>query len=210
MVGEPVLAAVDALFAALEEVEMPAPAEELVARFQSMDAARRQAVLRRVLAEPAPTTEALAEYGLLSAALQVVFSQMVARLDAQHLHPVGDGACPACGSPPLASLLVGWPGARNTRYCACGLCGTLWNYVRIKCTLCGSTKGIAYQEIEGDAGTIKAETCKSCRRYVKILHQHKDPALEPMADDVASLGLDLLLRETGFVRGGVNPFLLGY
>jgi FdhE protein len=27
---------------------------------------------------------------------------------------------------------------------------------------------------------------------------------------VASLGLDLLMRQTGFRRGGVNPFLLGY
>ena len=61
------------------------------------------------------------------------------------------------------------------RFCACALCGTLWNYVRIKCTLCGSTKGIGYQEVEGGAGTVKAETCDNCRGYVKILHQHKDP-----------------------------------
>ena len=67
--------------------------------------------------------------------------------------------------------------------------------MRIKCTLCGSTKGIAYQEIEGHGDTIKAETCDSCRGYVKVLHQHKDPALEPIADDIASLGLDLLVRE---------------
>jgi FdhE protein len=57
---------------------------------------------------------------------------------------------------------------------------------------------------------VKAETCGSCRGYVKILHQHKDPALDPVADDVASLGLDVLLRETGYRRGAVNPFLLGY
>jgi FdhE protein len=108
------------------------------------------------------------------------------------------------------SLVVGWEGAHGTRFCACALCGTLWNYVRIKCTLCGTTKGIAYQGIEGDAGTIKAETCESCRGYVKILHQHKDPALDPIADDVATLALDLLLRDAGLRRGAVNPFLLGY
>ncbi len=209
-VGEPVLNTADALFAALKEVTIPPLAQDAIERILAGNVEQRQAALQQVLAGLVPATEALAEYGLLSAALQVVFSRMAARLDAQHLHPVGDGACPVCGSPPLASLLVGWPGAHNTRYCACGLCGTLWNYVRIKCTLCGSTKGIAYQEIEGDAGTIKAETCKSCHRYVKILHQHKDPELEPLADDIASLGLDLLLRETGFARGGVNPFLLGF
>ena len=43
--------------------------------------------------------------------------------------------------------------------------------MRIKCALCGSTKGIAYQELEGGPGTIKAETCDACRTYVKILYQ---------------------------------------
>jgi len=42
------------------------------------------------------------------------------------------------------------------------------------------------------------------------MYQQQNPALDPVADDVASLGLDLLVRETGFRRGGVNPFLLGY
>jgi FdhE protein len=210
MVSEPVLHAADGLFAGLRVVAVPAPAQDAIERLLASTTDQKQAALQQVLAEASPITEALAEYGLLSAALQVVFTRMAARLDAQTLRPVGDGACPVCGSPPLASLLVGWPGAYNTRYCVCGLCGALWNYVRIKCTLCGSTKGIAYQEIDGDAGTIKAETCESCRRYVKILHQLKDPELEPLADDVASLGLDLLVRETGFARGGVNPLLLGY
>jgi hypothetical protein len=31
-----------------------------------------------------------------------------------------------------------------------------------------------------------------------------------LADDVALLGLDLLMRGTGFSRGGGNPFLLDY
>jgi len=47
-------------------------------------------------------------------------------------------------------------------------------------------------------------------RYLNILQQQKDPDLEPIADDVASLGFDLLVRELGFWRGGANPFLLGY
>jgi FdhE protein len=45
---------------------------------------------------------------------------------------------------------------------------------------------------------------------VKILQQQKDPALECLADDVASLGLDILMKEQGYRRGGVNPFLMGY
>ena len=68
------------------------------------------------------------------------------------LVPVGDGVCPACGGAPVASVVVGWQGAHGTRFCACSLCATQWHEVRIKCVLCGSTKGIAYQELDGGAG----------------------------------------------------------
>ena len=107
------------------------------------------------------------------------FARLAARLDAAALVPVGDGVCPVCGGPPPASMVVGWLGAHGARYLRLRLCGTLWNYVRVKCALCGSTKGIAYQEIEGGAGTVKAETCDDCHGYVKILQQHKDPAVDP-------------------------------
>jgi FdhE protein len=107
-------------------------------------------------------------------------------------------------------LIVGWRGAHGARFCACSLCATQWHAVRIKCVLCSSTKGISYQERDAGSGTIKAECCEECRGYVKILHQHTDPALDPVADDVASLGLDLLLRDKGYRRGAGNPFLLGY
>jgi FdhE protein len=43
-----------------------------------------------------------------------------------------------------------------------------------------------------------------------VLNQQKDPALDPVADDVASLGLDILVRDLNFRRGAVNPFLMGY
>jgi len=110
----------------------------------------------------------------------------------------------------MASAVVGWPGAHNIRFCSCSLCGTLWHVVRIKCALCGSTEGIGYHCIEGKPETVKAETCEKCRRYVKILYQVKDPLLDPLGDDIASLDLDMLLAKAGWQRGGQNLFLLGY
>jgi FdhE protein len=193
----------------LHGITMTPEAAAAHVRLEAADDATREAMLRNLLSDAVPAAS-FAEHGLMAAALQVHFARLAASLDAKRLKPVGDGACPACGGPPVASLIVGWGGAHGTRFCACALCGTLWNYVRVKCTLCASTKGIAYHGIAGDAGTIKAETCDSCRAYVKILYQHKDPALEPVADDVSSLGLDLLVREQGFRRGAFNPFLLGY
>jgi FdhE protein len=197
------------VIAGLADVAMPELARAALGRLEAADTLSRMTMIRNVLTDAIPA-DAFAEHALVAAALQAHFARLAARLAAKRLRPVGDGVCPACGGPPVASVVVGWQGAHGTRFCACSLCGTLWNYVRIKCTLCASTKGIAYQGIEGDAGTIKAETCESCHGYVKILHQHTDPALDPVADDVATLGLDLLLRDAGFRRGAVNPFLLGY
>jgi len=202
-------ATLDRLLAAIGTCEMPAPARAALHHVRAADPATTADMVRSVLADAIPV-EALAEHVFVAAALQVHFARLAAQLDGARLVPVGDGACPACGGPPVSSMLVGWHGAHGTRFCACALCGTLWNYVRIKCVACGSTKGISYQEIEDGAGTVKAETCEACRSYVKILHHVKDPALDPVADDVASLGLDLLMRETELRRAGVNPFLLGY
>ena len=77
---------------------------------------------------------------------------------------------------------------------------------------CGSTEGIRYREIEGGPGAdlVRAECCATCNSYVKIMLQHKDAALDPVADDVATVALDMLLRDDATRRGAVNPFLLGY
>ena len=137
----------------------------------------------------------------------------LARTLAEHvaaLAPVGVGACPACGGPPVSSTIVGWQGADGARHCPCALCATMWNVVRVKCTLCDSTKGITYMGVEGGTDTVKAETCDECWRYVKILQGQKDALVDAVADDVGSLGLDMLMQGTRYERGAYDPFLLGY
>ncbi|HVI91947.1 MAG TPA: formate dehydrogenase accessory protein FdhE [Dongiaceae bacterium] len=202
-------ATVQRLLAGMDNIDMPPDATAALENVRQTGATAQTEMTRNVLADAIPM-EALAEHVFIALALQLHFCRLAARLDPKRLVPVGDGACPCCGGPPVSSLVVGWPTAHGARYCACSLCGTLWNYVRIRCTQCGSTKGIAYQEVEGGAGTVKAETCDSCHAYVKVLYQDRDPSLEPVADDVASLGLDLLMREGPYRRGARNLFLLGY
>lgn len=178
----------------------------------SLDKARdseRDAMIRCVLATTVPA-EALAEHSFIAAALQFHFTRLAEKLDAKALVPVANNVCPSCGHPPAASLQVGWRGAHGARYCGCGLCGTLWNYASARCTLCDSPKSVGYQEMESGKAIAQAETCPSCHRYVKVFRQDIDPAADILADDVASLGLDLLLRSTTFRRGACNPFLLGY
>jgi FdhE protein len=200
--------AVTLLLQRLQSAEMPQEARAAVDRLAASSEDELHRHLDAALTDV--PTEDLAQRVLILAALQVFFTRRAAQLPASDLLPLGDALCPACGSPPMSSSVVGWPKAYNSRYCACSLCGTLWNVVRIKCVLCSSTAGISYRSIEGKPDAIKAETCETCGHYLKILYQVKDHLLDPLSDDVASLDLDMLVREEGWLRGGYNPFLLGY
>jgi FdhE protein len=202
-------ATLDRLLALAATIDMPDNARAAIERACGADAAARDGMVRAVLADAIPV-ETLADHVYVAAALQLHFARLAARLDPAALVPIGDGVCPACGGAPVASAVVGWKGASGARFCTCSLCATQWHVVRIKCVLCESTKGIAYQELDGGPDTVKAETCENCHGYVKLLQQQKNPSLDVVADDVATLGLDLLLRENGYRRGAVNPFLLGY
>jgi len=201
--------AFDRLLSAAEHLEMPPEARAALTHVRGVERAARDMMIHNVLADAIPF-EALAEHVFVAAAIQVHFARLAVKLDPKSLVEIGHGICPCCGGAPSSTMIVGWAGADGTRFCSCATCGTLWNYIRVQCTLCGSNKKIQYQEVEGYDGQVKAEICEECRGYVKMLYQQKNRDIEPIADDVATLGLDILVQELGFRRGGVNPFLIGY
>ena len=84
---------------------------------------------------------------------------------------------------------------------------TLWHLVRVVCSTCQSTKDISFYHLEGELEAIKAEACPSCNTYRKIFYQEKDIYVDPIADDLATLQLDVLMAEEGFERASGNPFL---
>jgi len=188
---------------------MPAPAAAALDALRQADEAALTEMLGHVVADSVPF-EALPQHLFLSAATQVYAARLAATLNPEKLAPIETGTCPCCGGPPVSSLVTGSQGAEGARYAACAFCGTHWNEVRIKCLACGTTKGVGYKSAETAEATVKAETCDTCRSWVKILYQDKNPALEAVADDVASLGLDLLMQQTDYRRAGFDPFLIGY
>lgn len=202
-------AAFEQLVAKLKSFDLPPGPRAAVEAVAAADTAHRRGLMQAIIADEIPE-DAVAEHVLAAAALQVHCARLAATLDADKLTRVADGACPACGGAPASSMIVGWEGAHGTRFCTCSICATHWHVSRIKCLVCGTEKGIAYHSLEGSPGVVMGETCEECRSYVKMLHQHKDVALEPIADDVASLGLDLTLQKEGWQRASVNPFLMGY
>jgi len=160
---------------------------------------------------------------LIAAALQTYFTHMVIATQAargsDQLAPFGRTddatACPCCGSRPTASISRIGADASGYRYLHCALCSMQWHMVRIKCSHCQGTKGIHYHSLQRDGDTtnaakaaVEAETCDTCGQYLKIVHMERDYEVEPVADDLASVTLDLLVSEAGFERHGVNLMLL--
>jgi FdhE protein len=146
----------------------------------------------------------------VAAALAVYFAHRAAALPAAEVHLLAQrGRCPACGAAPVAGVVMAAGQAPGARYLHCGLCAAAWNHVRAVCTGCGGSRGLALHGIEGGDGTVQAETCEDCRGYAKVLYQAKDMGVEPMADDLASLGLDMLVSEAGYRRHAPNPLVIG-
>ena len=145
---------------------------------------------------------------LIMSALQVYWVALASRLATDDVGmPESPGVCPVCGTLPVASVVrTGAPYA-GYRYLHCGLCATEWHRVRIECTQCGATAGVAYHSIEGGSAAIRAESCDSCHSYRKIFYQEHEPGVDPVADDVGSVALDLLLADAGFHRASGNPLL---
>lgn len=198
-----------ALLASLSAPDAPAATLEAIAKTGDASEEARRNLMLAVLLDDVPSNE-VAAHVLAAAAVQVHFTRAAARLEADKLVRVADGACPACGGMPVASMIVGWNNAANTRFCCCSICSTLWHAVRTKCLLCGEDKGVTYHSIEGGRETVQGETCGSCGGYVKLMQQIKEPDIEPFADDVATLALDMVLQRESWRRGSANPFLLGY
>jgi len=168
----------------------------------------------------------LATAPLIGAGLQSYFTQLVLQTAEVHgeqvfgrTHPSTE--CPCCGSVPTVSITRIGADESGFRYLHCALCSTQWHYVRVKCSHCESTKGIHFEELEvklesgaslpatgARPGAVKAECCDTCGHYLKQVAMEKDPEVEPVADDLASVSLDLLVSEDGFERSGHNLMLL--
>jgi len=195
----------------------PATVRTLCERLASADTAVLEEQADRLLGGGSETADVEAA-PFLMAALQVYWVHLANTLAAEEAarvaagHGAGaaeatPGLCPVCGTLPVASIVRADPQHQGYRYLHCGLCASEWHLVRIKCSHCLATEGIRYHFIAGASDAVRAESCQSCRTYRKILYQEKDVEAEPLADDLASLALDLLMSAEGYQRATSNPLL---
>jgi FdhE protein len=186
----------------------PPQARAIIAQLRARDAGEIENLADAFLHGSVDATDAGAVL-YVAAALQVYFTRMAAALPVAELRLLPQrGLCPCCGSTPVAGLVTGAGQNPGARYLYCSLCATAWNHVRAVCITCGESRAISLEGIEGDAGIVKAETCGDCRTYAKMIYQAQDMKADPVADDLASLGLDVLVAEAGWSRHAPNPLLL--
>jgi FdhE protein len=195
------------LLDALNQAALPPQGARIVAALCDENAAtlERDAVnvLAGVYAEIDP-----GRAPFIGAALQVHWAKMALKLGNDgRSGKVDFRLCPVCGSPPVVSLVRTGGAKQGLRYLVCSLCSSEWHFVRVKCSSCASTGNTSYLFVEGANDAIRAECCDDCKTYLKILYLEKDQAMEPIADDLATLALDLLVDEQGYQRLGPNLLL---
>ncbi len=194
------------IVASVDRAVLPAPAEEARAWLATAPVDELEALADRYLqGDVAPADTARLVF--VAAALQVAWTRMAALLDAEALDPADSGSCPACASPSVAGLVAPGGTRFGHRHLHCSLCATAWRYVRTRCVHCGSTDKVSFRQLAGTT-YMRAECCEACHGYSKVFFLEKAKPVEALADDLASLGLDVLVGEEGFSRVP-NPFVLG-
>jgi formate dehydrogenase maturation protein FdhE len=125
------------------------------------------------------------------------------------LHAFPPDPCPFCGGTPVASLLrEAGHGARRSH--VCGTCLRESPALRLGCFACGETNLERLAVFRSEAtDPARLDACESCRVYVKTIDLTRDGSACPIADDLASVTLDLWAREQGYRRGRPNLLRLG-
>ena len=199
-------AALDAVLAKLEPAAIPPQAQDAASALAATSSAKVEGIAQSFLSGEVGSADA-GKAVFVAAALQVAWTRMAALLDASDLDPVDRGTCPTCGSPPVAGLIAPGGTKFGHRHLHCSLCATAWRFVRVRCVNCGSTDKITYRQLAGTS-YVRAECCGNCQSYSKLFYLDTVKVVEPTADDLASLGLDVLVGEEGFSRVP-NPFIVG-
>jgi hypothetical protein len=110
-----------------------------------------------------------------------------------------EGRCPVCGSLPHFSYLSKNHGKRML---SCSFCNHTWSIERICCPFCGNLEkeSLRIVTLEQEPG-IRADICKKCKQYIKIMDLREVESSGFSAlDDLGTLHVDIRLQEEGFVR----------
>ncbi|MCP1771665.1 FdhE protein [Neisseria perflava] len=193
-----------------------ATAAQETAKLKALPQEATEALAQRVLSHSTTAADKAAVIWV-QAALQIIWTAWAAQLTEDHVPPIEERThCPCCSTEAVGSVILIKGDLAGFRYMHCPLCNSRWNVLRAKCPTCGDAGHMRLQQVEADSAPdlasayrgAYAESCTSCESYRKLYRQDKQQYADPVADDLATLGLDIAVGEAGFDRGGANPFLL--
>lgn len=213
----------DYLLAAEMRGEQAKNIKELLLRIKKLPAVELEVQADQILAGSISGVD-VAAAPFIGAALQVYWVHMVCSDKAlreesvyQKVSTSEQTLCPCCASVPTTSIVHSFGGMAGQRYVVCSLCGLQWYMTRIRCTRCLSDE-VEYmsltlpdEDVEEEnfqTPAIMAETCTSCNTYMKIIHTEREPFADPLADELASIQLDILMGEQQLFKHGLNMLLL--
>jgi FdhE protein len=186
----------------------PSSTAAIIAELRRRDALETESLADAFLRRSVDPGDAGAVFWI-AAALQVYFARLAAALRADDLRLLERrNLCPCCGSTSSASVITASGQNPGARYLYCSLCSTAWNHTRAVCVVCGDARTLSLRGVEGDSGLTRAETCDECRTYAKVFYEAKDMGVDAYADDLATLGLDIMVGEAGWSRHAPHPLLL--
>lgn len=205
------------LLAILDAVELHVGERQrpLLARLREMPAGQLDELADAVFEMRSGDASTRALMPFVAAALQVCWVRLSIGLPRPPARPVGEAKtlCPCCGAAPVASVVHNERHRSGVRYLHCSLCATEWHLERITCSVCDSGGKLLYLNLNDDQGKpflpVQAEACNECHSYLKVMQRELHGRADPVADDLASLALDLLLAEQDeYGRSGYNPLLI--
>jgi len=196
------------MFESIDATLFPASAATTIADLRRRDATEMEGLADAFLRGGLDPGDAGAIFWI-AAALQVYFTGLAVTLRASDLRLLERrDLCPCCGSTSSASVIAASGQNPGARYLHCSLCSTAWHHTRAVCIVCGGARTLSLRGVEGDSGLARAETCDECGTYAKVFYEAKDAGVDPYADDLATLGLDMMVGEAGWSRHAPHPLLL--
>lgn len=192
------------------KIRLPEKRRASLERLLALSPTDFAALSQRILSQNAHPDDQFAHIWLF-AAVQVIWTSWAKTLtDEVVLTRDHRETCPCCGHEAVASMVLNGGDLHLLRYQHCPVCNSRWNMLRAKCTFCGDQSAISHEKIDVEEPSVfkgaRAECCGQCGHYRKLFLQTEQVNADPIADDLASLALDILVGEKGITRGGKNPF----
>jgi FdhE protein len=118
--------------------------------------------------------------------------------------PWHKGTCYVCGA---AATLGELQENDQVKHLRCGSCGADWQFRRLQCMYCGNEdhKTQRYLHAESPCERMHVEVCDACKGYLKVIAAFTPTPPEMLpAEDLATLHLDYIAQEHGYLRGAVQ------